>query len=58
MMRIDKLLESRNEWKGKAAERATEVRRCNKAVKRHKAQIIQLKRKLEELASDVVSHDI
>ena len=47
MLRESKVINSRDSWKNKAIERGTEVRRCNKALHRHKVKINLLKHLLE-----------
>ena len=46
MPQISKVLKSRDEWKNKAVERATELRESRKTEKRHLEKIAELKRQL------------
>jgi len=55
MLQQSKLLNSRDEWKNKATERAAELRELRKTQKRHLAKIAELKRnngQLELLVED------
>ncbi len=53
MLQQSKLLRSRDEWKTKAVLRATENREYRKADKRHREQLIDLKKENEELRLSV-----
>jgi len=44
MPQPSKLLKSRDEWKSKAVERATEIRELKQTKKRHLKKIAELKR--------------
>lgn len=46
MPQMSKILKSRDEWKNKAVERATEIREFRKTEKRHLKKIAELKRQL------------
>ena len=46
---MSKILKSRDEWKNKAVERATEIRECRKTQKRHLEKIAELKRQLSQV---------
>ena len=46
MPQTSKVLKSRDEWKSKAVERATELRESRKTEKRHLKKIAELKRQL------------
>jgi len=48
MLQISKVLKSRDEWKNKAVERATEIREFRKTEKRHLKKMAELKRQLCE----------
>jgi len=50
MLQYSKLLRSRDEWKTKAVQRATELRERRKAEKRSKEKIAELSRQLVELS--------
>jgi len=55
MLQMSKLLNSRDEWKNKATERAAELREFRKTQKRHLEKIAELKRNnfhLELLVED------
>jgi hypothetical protein len=43
MPQLSKLLKSRDEWKNKAVERATDNRELRKAQRRHQEKIAELK---------------
>lgn len=49
MLQRSKLLNSRNDWRNKAVQRANELREHRKTDKRLRAQIIDLKQQLKEL---------
>lgn len=49
MLQRSKLINSRNEWRTKATQRANELREHRKTDKRLRAQIIELKRQIKEL---------
>ena len=53
MLQQSKLLRSRDEWKTKAVHRSTENREYRKADKRHREQLIALKKENEELRLSV-----
>ena len=46
MPQISKVLNSRDDWKNKAVERATEIREFRKTQTRHLKKIAELKRQL------------
>ena len=46
---MSKILKSRDEWKNKAVERATEIREFRKTQKRHLEKIAELKRQHSQL---------
>lgn len=55
MPQISKILNSRDEWKNKAIERAAELRELRKSQKRHLEKIANLKRQncqLERLVEE------
>ena len=55
MPQISKILNSRDEWKNKAIERAAELRELRKSQKRHLEKIADLKRQncqLERLVEE------
>jgi len=58
MPQTSKVLKSRDEWKTKAVERATELRESRKTEKRHLNKISELKRQLcqAELAIEEKKH--
>jgi len=49
MLQQSKLLQSRDEWKFKAVQRANEIRERKKTEKRNKETILELKNKNDEL---------
>lgn len=49
MLQQSKLLQSRNEWKFKAVQRANEIRERKKVEKRNKETISELKKTNDEL---------
>ncbi|KJV06326.1 hypothetical protein VZ94_12085 [Methylocucumis oryzae] len=49
MLQYSKLLRSRNEWRTKAVQRATELRERRKAEKRSKEKIAELSQQISEL---------
>jgi len=49
MLQRSKVIQSRDEWKDKAVQRATEIREQRKNVKRYQAQIVELKTQLKAL---------
>lgn len=49
MLQQSKLLQSRNEWKFKAVQRANEIRERKKIEKRNKETISELKKTNDEL---------
>ena len=51
MPQLSKLLKSRDDWKNKAIERATENRELRKAQKRHQDKIAELKCEKRHLES-------
>lgn len=53
MPQLSKLLKSRDEWKSKAIERATENRELRKAQKRHQEKIAELKCEKHHLESAI-----
>ena len=50
MLQMSKLVQSRNEWRNKANERADEIREHRKTNKRHRETIAELKLQVKELA--------
>jgi len=44
MLQMSKIMHSRDDWKKKAVERATEIREFRKTQKRHQEKIVELKR--------------
>ena len=53
MLQQSKLLKSRDEWKNKAVERATENRELRRAQKRHQEKIAELKCEKRSLESAI-----
>lgn len=53
MPQLSKLLKSRDEWKTKAIERATENRELRKAQKRNQEKIAELKCEKRHLEADL-----
>lgn len=51
MLQRSKLINSRDDWRNKAIQRANELREHRKADKRLRAQILRLKHELKELQS-------
>ncbi len=49
MLQRSKVIQSRDEWKGKAVQRATEIREQRKNVKRYQEKIAELKTQFKEL---------
>lgn len=49
MLQQSKLLQSRDEWKEKAVQRANEIRERRKSEKRNREAIAELQKKNEEL---------
>jgi hypothetical protein len=49
MLQQSKLLQSRDEWKEKAVQRANEIRERRKSEKRNREAIFELQKKNEEL---------
>jgi len=49
MLQQSKLIRSRDEWKTKAVQRATEIRERRKAEKRSKEKIAELSQQISEL---------
>jgi hypothetical protein len=49
MLQQSKLLQSRDEWKFKAVQRANEIRERKKTEKRNKETILELKKANDEL---------
>ena len=53
MPQLSKLLKSRDEWRNKAIERATENRELRKTQKRHQEKIAELKCEKRHLESTI-----
>ncbi len=51
MLQQSKLIKSREKWKNKAVQRATENREYRKQVKRYKKKITELKKQIKEIKS-------
>lgn len=49
MLQMSKLINSRNEWRQKAVQRAEEVRELRKAKRRYQAKIAELKAQLAKV---------
>lgn len=49
MLQMSKLINSRNEWRQKAVQRAEKVRELKKAKRRYQAKIAELKAQLVKL---------
>lgn len=49
MLQMSKLINSRDEWKNKAVQRADEIREHRKADKRNQTKIAELKQQIEGL---------
>ena len=54
MLQMSKILCSRNEWKDKAIQRASELREQRKTQRRHLSKIVELKAQIKELKMPVV----
>jgi len=50
MLQQSKIIRSRDEWKTKAVQRATEIRERRKAEKRSKEKITELCKQIDELS--------
>jgi hypothetical protein len=53
MPQQSKLIRSRDEWKKKSVQRATEIREYRKTVKRNNEKIAELKKQVAELKEDI-----
>jgi len=49
MLQTSKILQSRNDWKCKAVQRAYEIREQRKSLKRHQERITQLKTQIRAM---------
>lgn len=48
MLQVSKIVQSRNQWKVKAVDRAYVIRQFRKTKKRHKKKIAQLEAQIQE----------
>lgn len=53
MLQRSKIIQSRQEWKVKANERANELRESRKAIKRYKEKIIVQKKRIDDLEAGI-----
>ena len=49
MLQMSKVIRSRNEWRNKAVQRATEIRELKKAKRRYQSRIAKLKAQIAKL---------
>lgn len=53
MLQRSKIIQSRQEWKVKANDRANELRESRKAIKRYKEKIIVQKKRIDDLEAGI-----